>query len=154
MKTGLSNIKIIELGKDDLSGFKDLIGIFIKEFGTKQTDLPSDGYLTELLGNSYFKVFVAKMKNEVVGGMTTYELIKYYSEKAEIYIYDIAVKEELHNLGIGKKMISYLKKYGNQKATDSIYVQAESDNEQAIKFYESTIGKGEKVKHFTIDYTG
>ncbi len=129
-----------------------MIGIFKAEFESEGTGLPSDEYLTQLLHKEYFGVFVAKNGNQVVGGATTYELIKYYSEKSELYSYDIAIQNGFQNLGIGKKLMAYIKEYGSENGMESVYVQAESDNILAVRFYETTIGLGEKVQHFTMDY--
>lgn len=152
MNSQLSRIHIEKLNKNNLAELKYLIGIFMAEFESEGTGLPPDEYLTQLLHKEYFGVFVAKNGNQVVGGATTYELIKYYSENSELYIYDIAIQKEFQNLGIGKKIMVYLRNYGSENGMESIYVQAESDNTQAIRFYESTIGIGEKVEHFTIDF--
>ncbi len=152
MNSRLSRIHIKKLNKNNLAELKDLIAIFIEEFESEATGVPSDEYLTQLLHKEYFGVFVAKKGNQVVGGATTYELKKYYSETSELYMYDIAIQNEFQNLGIGKKLLAYIRNYGSENGMESIYVQAESDNTQAIRFYESTIGIGEKLEHFTIDF--
>ena len=70
---------------------------------------------------------------------------------SELYIYDIAVKTDLHNRGIGKELISYLKEYSIKNEIEAIFVQAYSEEEQAVRFYESTLGDGIKVDHFTFE---
>lgn len=152
MNTSLLNIEIIKLQKDDLPLFKKLIKLFIEVFDSPEKGLPSEKHLSKLLTNPYFHVFVARIENHIIAGMTAYELIKYYSEKAELYIYDIAVKDKFQNKGIGKKLISHIKEYAGQKGMECVFVQTEAEDEQAIKFYESAIGKGMKTEHFTIEF--
>jgi aminoglycoside 3-N-acetyltransferase I len=59
-------------------------------------------YLKKLLNRPDFICFAAIYKNEVIGGLTAYELPMYHSETSEMYIYDIAVKPAFQRKGIGK----------------------------------------------------
>jgi aminoglycoside 3-N-acetyltransferase I len=45
----------------------------------------------------------------VVGGLAAYELKKFEQERSEIYIYDLAVREEHRRQGIATALIGELK---------------------------------------------
>lgn len=144
------DIKIVRLNNSDLERFIELIRLFNEVFEEYHCIGPSE-HLNKLLSKSDFHAIIALRNDIMVGGLTAYELNRYYSDKSELYIYDIAVKTKFHNQGIGKKLISYLKDYGVKNEIETIFVEAHSEDEQAVKFYESTFGVSEKVDHFNFN---
>jgi aminoglycoside 3-N-acetyltransferase I len=144
-------LKIFRL-KDELNLFIELVEL-LNEVFEEPPQIATNKRLAELLDKPDFYAVVAVKGNTVVGGLTAYELKKYYNNHSELYIYDIAVKATLHNQGVGKKLIKHLKELGTQNNIETIFVEALSEEEQAIKFYESTFGKGEKVDHFNLELT-
>ncbi len=144
----MEEIKIKLLSKDDLTSFKELITVFQKVFDHDDKDLPSNAYLTELLLKSDFVVLVAFYNQEVIGGLTAYEIKKYYKENTELFIYDIAVKPEFQRKGIGKALLSKLKELSSERGIQEIFVAADEEDAKALLFYEGTGGEQEKVVHF------
>lgn len=147
MKT---NLKISRLQENDIERFIELVEL-LNEVFEESNKIASEKQLRKLLNKTEFYAFVAIKEDKIVGGLTAYELEKYYSDKSKLYIYDIAVKTELHNQGIGKKLIEYLKTYSMNIGIEGIFVEAHSEDKQAVKFYESTFGKSEKVDHFNFE---
>lgn len=143
-------MKISKLQENDTKQFIELVELFNDVF-EESNKIASEIQLNKLLNKNDFYVFVAIKEGKVVGGLTAYELKKYYSDNSELYIYDIAVKSELHNQGIGKKLIEHLKTYSVANGIEGVFVQAHSEDIQAVKFYESTFGKSEKVDHFNFE---
>lgn len=144
------NILLSTLGKNDTAILKELIQLFHEVFETSPT-VATDQHLQRLLSTSGFIAIVAMKDGKVLGGLTAYELAGYYSEKSELYIYDIAVQTAWHNQGIGKSLIEYLKRYAKEKEIETIFVEAHTEDVQAVKFYESTFGMSEKVEHFNFE---
>jgi len=147
MKT---SFHIIRLYRDNLKLFVELVEMFNEVF-EEYNKVASTKQLDKLLNNPKFHAIAVIHNDTIIGGLTAYELDKYYSDKSEMYIYDIAVRTKYHNQGIGKALINYLKSYSAINGIESIFVQAYSEEDQAVKFYESTIGSGLKVKHFNFD---
>lgn len=143
-----SVISIQRLKISDVEDFKALIQLFIEVFEENSTDFASDKHLERLLNNEYFSVFVAKANDRVVGGLTAYELIKYYSNKSELYIYDIAVAPTFQKKGVGRLLMEALKNYCAVHSIDEMFVEAHTEDETAVKFYQSTLGEFEEVAHF------
>jgi aminoglycoside 3-N-acetyltransferase I len=146
----ISNFKISRIQSNDINRFLELIELMNQVF-EEPNKVASAIQLKKLLKKPDFYSIVAIREDEIIGGLTAYELERYYTDKRELYIYDIAVKVDYHNQGIGKKLIAYLKKYATENNIESIFVQAHSEDEQAVKFYESTIGEGEKVDFFNFE---
>jgi aminoglycoside 3-N-acetyltransferase I len=142
--------KIVRLKMPEVDLFQELVQLLNAVFEEGNT-VASKNQLKKLLSKSNFHAVAAIKGNKIVGGLTAYELERYYTDKSELYIYDIAIQAELQKQGIGKALINHLKEYATQNEIEAIFVQAYSEDKQAVKFYESTIGKGEKVNDFTIE---
>ena len=131
----------------DLTTFKSLIEIFNTVFEEEQ-DTGSDAHLLKLLENNGFIAIAAISENEVVGGLTAYELPTIYSDASEVILYDMAVKAEYQRMGIGKELIQSLKEYCVINNIEMFFVMALEEDIHAVEFYRATGGKSEKVVNF------
>jgi len=141
-------IEIKRLGKKDVEQFKEMISLFNEVFEIKKHKSTKKTYLQKVLKESSFIAMAAIYNNEIVGGLTAYELPMYYAKYSEVLIYDMAVLSEYQRQGIGKKLIAALKKYCRKKGIQYIFVPANEEDAHALAFYTSTGGKPEKVVHF------
>jgi aminoglycoside 3-N-acetyltransferase I len=146
----LTKLKIKKLGPADAASFKLLLNIFVEVFEEPRQHL-ADDKLQQLLQNPLFHVFVAEWNDNVVGGCTLYELTRYYAEKPEWFIYDVAIRKEFQKNGIGKQLISSLIVEADDAGIGNIFVMAHDEDIQAVKFYESTTAASEKVTLFVYD---
>jgi aminoglycoside 3-N-acetyltransferase I len=135
------------LTTSDLTAFKSLIEMFNTVFEEEQ-QIGSDAHLLKLLGNNSFIVIAALSENEVVGGLTAYELPMIYSDASEVILYDMAVREEYQRIGIGKGLIQSLKEYCMKNEIETFFVMAHEEDVHAVEFYHATGGKSEKVLNF------
>ncbi len=141
-------LKIRHLGKHDAANFYKLITLFHAIFETKAELKVGKNHLKKLLARPDFIVFAVFLDNEIVGGLTAYELKSYSFEGSEIYIYDVAIKPGFQRKGLGKKLILSLKKYCEQNAIKVMFVEADEEDQHAVNFYHSTGAHAEKVVHF------
>ena len=148
MNTNTKKLEIKQLTKEDLSAFKQLINMFNMVFEEAESAISSETNLIKLLSKNNFIAIVAFSENEVVGGLTAYELPMYYSENSEIFLYDLAVKPEFQRVGIGKRLIHSLRDYCKKNGIKEFFVMAHEEDEHAVEFYRSTGGKSEKVINF------
>ena len=140
------------LSSADVDVLKDLMRVFGEAFNervTYQGAVPSDDYLCRLLSRPHFIVLVALNDAEVVGGLAAYELEKFEQDRREIYIYDLAVAEQHRRRGIATKLIRELQRVARDRKAYVIYVQADREDDPAIRLYES-LGTREDVHHFDI----
>src|SRR5262249_50626548 len=92
-----------QLTSDDATLLKELLRVFGHAFNDSETyqhAIPSDKYLTNLLGKDHFIVVVAMMEKTVVGGLAAYVLEKFEQQRREIYIYDLAVSDAHRHKGV------------------------------------------------------
>jgi aminoglycoside 3-N-acetyltransferase I len=139
--------EIKQLTKEDLSAFNSLIDMFNLVF-EEEPKIRTEAHLLKLLGRNDFIAIAAISENEVVGGLTAYELPMVYSDYSEIFLYDLAVKAEYQRMGIGKKLLQSLKEYCIKNEIIEFFVLAHEEDEHAIEFYRATGGKSEKVINF------
>ncbi|WP_290790795.1 GNAT family N-acetyltransferase [Flavihumibacter sp. UBA7668] len=143
------NPSIRKLEAGELEEFIQLIRLFEEVFGMKNFSLPSIHHLQDLLKKDGFYAFVAfDEKGQVIGGLTAYQLLQYYSTKPLIYIYDLAVKDTLQRQGIGSALIQTINSYCKSIGAEEVFVQADRVDDYALKFYRKTGGTEEDVVHF------
>lgn len=141
------------LSDKDINDFSNLIKIFEKVFEWDNFSLPTTTHLQRLLKNESFLVFVAKTNHQLVGGLTVHVLDRYDTEKPSAYIYDIAVLPNYQRKGIGKLLIETLKDYCERNGFSEAFVQAETDDHQAVSFYRTTPNTNELLAtHFTYSF--
>jgi aminoglycoside 3-N-acetyltransferase I len=141
-----------QLTPRDLAPFKQLLAVFGAAFedrSTYQDAIPSDAYLGKLLGRSHVVALVAQEGDAVVGGLVAYVLEKFERERAEVYIYDLAVAEPHRRRGIATELIQTLKRVAKGLGAYVVFVQADRGDDPAIRLYES-LGTREDVYHFDI----
>lgn len=142
---------IKKLNSDSLNDFKSLLEIFNVVF-ENEGSIASDEQLSKLLLNPDFYVFVVMSNNKVVGGLTIYVLQSYYGTRPIAYIYDVGISPDYQGQGLGKALIAAVCSFCKQNDFEDAYVEAESDDMDAVNFYRKTnFSSEQKTIHFTYD---
>jgi aminoglycoside 3-N-acetyltransferase I len=149
--THKTDFSIARLGVGDLVALNELITLFHNAFETQGTGRLSDAYGSTLLADNHVIIAVAKFNDEVVGGLTAYELPSCYGPYSEAYLYDFAVRDEWRRHGAGRSLITWLMQYCASNYIRTFFVEAHEQDKPAIDFYSSTNGSAEKVVHFNFD---
>ena len=142
-----------QLTIEDVKLLKELLRVFGHAFNDSETyqhAIPSDEYLTNLLGKEDFIVVVAMMEKTVVGGLAAYVLEKFERQRREIYIYDLAVSDVHRRRGVASGIINALKKIAAAQGAYVIFVQADLEDGPAIALYRS-LGTMKAAHHFDIE---
>lgn len=146
-------MEIKKLNSDSLTNFKSLIEIF-KDVFENDDPIANDEQLGKLLSNPDFFVFVVLSNNQVVGGLTIYVLHRYYGTKPIAYIYDVGISPDFQGQGLGKTLMVEVCNFCKQNNFEDAYVEAESDDIDAVSFYRKTKFSSEmNAIHFTYDLT-
>lgn len=144
------DIEIRKLAPNDLDAFTALLQVFSEAFEMDDFELPDQEHLRNVLNKPDFFVLVASHENKIVGGLTVHVLHSYYTSKPQAYVYDVAVLNEYQRRGIGKKLMAFLIHYCRENGFDQAYVEAETEDSQAVNFYRSTTFHAEmQATHFT-----
>jgi aminoglycoside 3-N-acetyltransferase I len=143
-------IKVRKLVETELAQFIELVTLFKTIFEMEPFSLPHEGHLQKVLSRKEFYAFVALDEHDrVIGGLTAYELTQYYSMKPLVYIYDVAVDSNWQRKGIGTQLITAVNNYCKEKGVAEVFVQAESVDGYALKFYRKTSAFEQDVVHFS-----
>lgn len=146
-------MEIKKLNSGSLANFKSLIEIF-KDVFENDEPIANDEQLGKLLNNPDFFVFVVLLNNKVVGGLTIYVLHRYYDTKPIAYIYDVGISPDFQGQGLGKALIAEVCNFCKKNGLEDAYVEAESDDIDAVSFYRKTKFSSEmNAIHFTYSLT-
>ena len=143
------DIAVRKLASQEVDKFIELIGLFEVVFEMEAFSMPSRNHLQRLLAQENFGVFVAEHEGTMVGGLTTYVLEQYYSERPLAYIYDLAVAVDFQRQGIGQQLIAEVLRHYKLEGFEEVFVQADKVDAYALDFYRKTKPTEEEdVSHF------
>jgi aminoglycoside 3-N-acetyltransferase I len=145
------SIAIQRLGAADVEVMQRANALFAEVFGEEGYHGPGPGmdHLRHLLGDDKFIAMVAWDDDRMAGALAAYELVKYEAERSEIYIYDLAVREEYRRRGVATALIEALKPIASDRGAWVIFVQADPPDAPAVALYDK-LGTREEVLHFDI----
>lgn len=138
----------------DVAAFRELNRLFAEAFDDAvhyQQAPPPDSYLQGLLAKPHVIALVTMVEGKMAGGLVAYVLDNFEQQRSEVYIYDLAVREEFRRRGIAMRLILELRKIAKEIGAWVIYVQADKDEDDlaARQLYES-LGEREDVFHYDI----
>ncbi|MES2162937.1 MAG: AAC(3)-I family aminoglycoside N-acetyltransferase [Pseudomonadota bacterium] len=145
-------VEIRTLGHADAAALRGMLAMFGEAFGEAATytaHQPDDAYLERLLSSDNFIAVAAMAGCNIIGGLAAYVLPKFEQERAELYIYDLAVAEEHRRQGVATAMVTELKKLAAARGIYVMFVQADLQDQAAIALY-TKLGMREDVLHFDI----
>ncbi|RJS50291.1 GNAT family N-acetyltransferase [Bacillus sp. PK3_68] len=144
--------KVVEYRKlaiGDKSSFSKLVLLFNKEFESQDLNYVNDKNIRNLIAKPDFICFVAFIGDEVVGGLTGYELLMYDQEGSSMYLYDLAVDKNYQRRGIGSNLVGELMDYCRSKDIKGLFVQADVEDQHAIEFYNKIGGDDSETVQFS-----
>lgn len=147
-----NTFEIQKLKPNEVEDFRDLVKIF-KDVFENEEQISQKKQLAKILSNPDFMVFVVKQNDKIVGGLTIYILQRYYGTKPVAYIYDVGVSPDFQAQGLGRSLIAEVCKYCKDNGFEEAYVEAESNDLDAVNFYKKTKFSSEmNAIHFTYTF--
>ena len=147
-------MEVKKLNSDDVNSFKNLVEIFKVVFEYDE-EIANQEQLEKMLSNSDFFAFVVTIDNKTIGGLTAYILHRYYHSKPIAYIYDVGIGSNFQGKGYGQKLIAEVCNFCKLNGFEEAYVEAESDDIDAVSFYRKTKFSSEiNAIHFTYSFIG
>jgi aminoglycoside 3-N-acetyltransferase I len=146
------HIKIKKLEAPDFKLAKQLFWLFQKNDGVKNPLSTSDKYLKNLLSKNDFYVLVARDGENILGGLTAYQLPEYKREEAEMFLYEIVVDKKFRRKKIATNLIESLIQICKEKKINEMFLVTEMDNIPAQNLYSSTGGIIEETAIFSYKF--
>lgn len=150
MAIDITHLEIRRLGEKDVILAEEIVVLFSKIFQEKLS-VPNSEHIKTLLQRSEFICIGATMGDKLIAGLTAHILPSLYNEHPEIFIYDIAVKPKYQGKGIGKALLEKLQPFAKDLKIKEVFVNADGDDDDALKFYKKIGGKPMKVVQFTFE---
>ncbi|MFZ1042061.1 MAG: GNAT family N-acetyltransferase [Anaerolineales bacterium] len=99
----------------------------------------------KFLKDSNNVLFVAFLENQAVGFLTANRLQRFDKRGAEVLLYEIGVREDARQKGIGKALIREVKLWAKEAGADEVWVLTNRSNTAAVALYQSMGGKTESA---------
>lgn len=139
-----NEFKIKKLLSSEIALAKELILMFGFDEKSNKPALPPDEYIFGMLERKDFHVIVALENQQLIGGLTAYEMKMFKRETTEMFLYEIEVAEPRRQKGVGKALIEYLKQICLEKGIVEMFVGTEKENLPARKLYQTTGGNADE----------
>jgi len=146
------DLAIRRLTPDDDVLFGAMLDLFAEVFDDAESyssARPSSSYRQALLARNEIVALVAVADRTVVGALVAYQLHKFEQERAEFYIYDLAVAETWRRRGVASALIADVKAIAKANGGWVVYVQADHGDDPAVALY-TRHGTREDVLHFDL----
>lgn len=119
-------------------------------FDEPRRPLPDD-YVDALLAREDFWALVTMEGDEPVGGLTGHVLPMTRSPSQELFVYDVAVREDRQRRGIGRSMLVELCALAAKAGIGSVFVAVADEDVHAMDFYRAVGGAESPVTMFSFD---
>lgn len=126
-----------------------MVGIFEEDAEEAEVNPLTDDYLDRLLGRDSFWALAAFAGTEIVGGPTAHTLPMTRSSSSEVFIYDLAVRQDQQRQGIGSRLIQELRDRAAVAGVRDVFVAADNADTQALAFYRASGGVPSPATFFT-----
>ena len=157
MPDPLSGYAIRRIGDGDVADLRSLNALFHDVFSADEPDYqdyanapPSDAYLSARCADADFLALGAWEGDRPIGALAGYILRKWEQERAEIFIYDLAVATDRRRKGVATHLIEAARKIAREVGAWTLFIGADQGDEAPIALY-SKLGRREDVHHFDIE---
>jgi aminoglycoside 3-N-acetyltransferase I len=140
-------IKVKRLTSSDREVAQELLATMGEIFGEEVVPL-NDYYVDQLLRRNEFWALAAIVDDVVVGGITAHVLPMTRTETSELFVYDIAVRDQYQRMGIGSRLFNALRAEASAAGGYSVFVAEDDDDAHALDFYRALGGKASRVTIF------
>ena len=144
-----ADVRVDRLGRADRERARRTFELMDRVFEA-QSEPVSDAYLEALLARPGFWALSATLGDEVVGGLTAHELPMTRSEHIELFVYDLAVREDRQRRGIGRRLVEALLAGAAEAGIDVTFVPADDADDHALAFYAALGGRPAPVTMFDL----
>lgn len=109
----------------------------------------SGDYVRTLLGSGSFWAMAAFDGPDVVGGLTAHTLPMTRTASSEVFIYDLAVREDHQRRGIATRLVDELRVAAAEMGIHDVFVPADNEDQGALEFYRAQGADAAPVTIFT-----
>ena len=123
-----------------------MFAVMAAQFDEPSEHLP-DEYVADLLSAASFWAVAAFDGDRVVGGITAHTIPMTRSASSELFVYDLAVHEDVRRRGVGRSLVTALRTMAAEAGITEVFVPADEEDTHALEFYRS-LGASESPTSF------
>jgi ribosomal protein S18 acetylase RimI-like enzyme len=97
-------------------------------------------------------LFVAFERDEPVGMLLAYDLLRRHCDERMAHVYELGVRRDRRRRGVGRRLFEAFRARCRASGIRAAYVLTESSNEEAIAFYASVGGRRPDPDTIEIDF--
>ncbi|MHA7238567.1 GNAT family N-acetyltransferase [Arthrobacter sp. TMS1-12-1] len=144
----MNELEVRRLAQADVAAAKVMFEMMARVFEEDYEPLGED-YVGDLLGREDFWVFAALVGSDIVAGLTAHRLPMTRSQSSELFIYDLAVRQDHRRKGIASRLVLELRASAAVEGIREIFVPADNEDGHALEFYRAIGATGSPVTIFT-----
>ena len=137
-------IKIIKAKKENYKEVGFLFDLYRQFYKYKTEIKKSTQYIKERISKKESTIFLCFCDKEPAGFVQLYETFDSLNINKKLVLYDLYVKKEFRQIGIGKSLMDIAKKFGHKKKIKLIELSTAITNKKAQSLYESLEYKRDK----------
>tara|TARA_B100001029_G_scaffold160746_1_gene149002 strand:+ start:1068 stop:1514 length:447 start_codon:yes stop_codon:yes gene_type:complete len=137
-------IKIIKAKKENYKEVGFLFDLYRQFYKYKTEIKKSTKYIKERISKKESTIFLCYCDKEPAGFVQLYETFDSLNINKKLVLYDLYVKKEFRQIGIGKSLMDIAKKFGHKKKIKLIELSTAITNKKAQSLYESLEYKRDK----------
>ena len=137
-------IKIIKAKKENYKEVGFLFDLYRQFYKYKTEIKKSTKYIKERISKKESTIFLCYCDKEPAGFVQLYETFDSLNINKKLVLYDLYVKKEFRQNGIGKSLMDFAKKFGLKKKIKLIELSTAITNKKAQSLYESLEYKRDK----------
>ena len=137
-------IKIIKAKKANYKEVGFLFDLYRQFYKYKTEIKKSTKYIKERISKKESTIFLCYCDKEPAGFVQLYETFDSLNINKKLVLYDLYVKKEFRQIGIGKSLMDIAKKFGHKKKIKLIELSTAITNKKAQSLYESLEYKRDK----------
>ena len=137
-------IKIIKAKKENYKEVGFLFDLYRQFYKYKTEIKKSTKYIKERISKKESTIFLCYCDKEPAGFVQLYETFDSLNINKKLVLYDLYVKKEFRQIGIGKSLMNIAKKFGHKKKIKLIELSTAITNKKAQSLYESLEYKRDK----------
>ena len=130
-------IKIIKAKKENYKEVGFLFDLYRQFYKYKTEIKKSTKYIKERISKKESTIFLCYCDKEPAGFVQLYETFDSLNINKKLVLYDLYVKKEFRQIGIGKSLMDIAKKFGYKKKIKLIELSTAINNKKAQALYES-----------------
>ncbi len=137
-------IKIIKAKKENYKEVGFLFDLYRQFYKYKTEIKKSTQYIKERISKKESTIFLCYCDKEPAGFVQLYETFDSLNINKKLVLYDLYVKKEFRQNGIGKSLMDIAKKFAHKKKIKLIELSTAITNKKAQSLYESLEYKRDK----------